>query len=103
MTLTQKITPCLWFDGNAETAIDHYLSIFKGGRIVTVTRCGAGPGPKGSVLIATFEIAGQHSSPSMAAHNSSSTRPFLADRAVARRASHQRSRSGEPHGLCRPS
>jgi predicted 3-demethylubiquinone-9 3-methyltransferase (glyoxalase superfamily) len=56
----QKITPCLWFDGNAEAAINHYISIFKDGRIVSVARCGdAGPGPKGSVLVATFEIAGQ--------------------------------------------
>ncbi len=61
MTMKQKITPCLWFDGNAEEAIDHYLTIFKDGRILEVTRCGdAGPGPKGSVLVATFEIAGQH-------------------------------------------
>lgn len=56
----QKITPCLWFDGRAEEAMHHYMSIFKDGRILRVTRCGeSGPGPKGSVLVATFEIAGQ--------------------------------------------
>ncbi|MGL4398055.1 MAG: VOC family protein [Hyphomicrobium sp.] len=55
----QKITPCLWFDGNAEEAIAHYIAIFKDARIIDATRCGdAGPGPKGSLLIATFEIAG---------------------------------------------
>lgn len=60
MPQRQKITPCLWFDGNAEEAINHYLSIFKDGRLTSVTRCGdAGPGPKGSVLVATFEMAGQ--------------------------------------------
>lgn len=58
--VTQKITPCLWFDGRAEEAMAHYMSIFKDGRILSVTRCGdSGPGPKGSVLVATFEIAGQ--------------------------------------------
>lgn len=58
--MKQKITPCLWFDGQAEAAMAHYTSIFKDGRIVSVTRCGeTGPGPKGSVLVATFEMAGQ--------------------------------------------
>ena len=60
MPMKQKITPCLWFDGQAEEAINHYISIFKDGRIIDVTRCGdAGPGPKGSVLVATFELLGQ--------------------------------------------
>ena len=58
--MKQKITPCLWFDGQAEEAINHYISIFKDGRIIDVTRCGdAGPGPKGSLLVATFELMGQ--------------------------------------------
>ncbi len=61
MQTKQKITPCLWFDGQAEEAINYYLSIFKDGRIIDMTRCGdAGPGPKGAVLVATFELAGQH-------------------------------------------
>lgn len=56
----QKIRPCLWFDNQAEEAMNHYLSIFKDGRVLSVTRCGeSGPGPKGSVLVANFEIAGQ--------------------------------------------
>jgi predicted 3-demethylubiquinone-9 3-methyltransferase (glyoxalase superfamily) len=56
----QKITPFLWFDGNAEEAMNHYISIFKNSKVVNVTRCGdAGPGPKGSVLMATFELEGQ--------------------------------------------
>jgi len=60
MTPKQKITTFLWFDDNAEEAINHYLSIFKNSKIVSVIRHGdAGPGPKGTVLGATFEIEGQ--------------------------------------------
>ena len=56
----QKITPFLWFDNNAEEAVNHYLSIFKNSRIGTVVRCGdAGPGPKGSVLTIAFQLEGQ--------------------------------------------
>ena len=56
----QKITPCLWFNFNAEEAVAHYLSIFKGGRILSTTRYGgAGPGPKGAVMTILFEIEGQ--------------------------------------------
>ncbi|MCI0431723.1 MAG: VOC family protein, partial [Rhodospirillales bacterium] len=56
----QKITPFLWFDNNAEEAIDFYLSIFKNSRIVNMTRYGeAGPGPKGTVMTATFQLDGQ--------------------------------------------
>ncbi len=55
-----KITPCLWFDNNAEEAVKHYLSIFKHAKIDQVLRCGdAGPGPKGSVLTMTFQLEGQ--------------------------------------------
>ena len=60
MSPRQKITPYLWFDANAEEAMDHYVSIFRNSRIVGVTRYGAaGPGPAGSVMIGTFELAGQ--------------------------------------------
>jgi predicted 3-demethylubiquinone-9 3-methyltransferase (glyoxalase superfamily) len=38
----QKITPCLWFDRNAEEAVNHYLSIFKKARIVSLSRYGEG-------------------------------------------------------------
>ena len=56
----QKITPCLWFDFKAEEAVDHYLSIFKNGRIVSTSRYGEGaPGPKGAVMTILFEIEGQ--------------------------------------------
>ena len=56
----QKITPFLWFDGPAEEAMHHYVSIFKNSKVVGITRYGdAGPGPKGSVMIAAFELEGQ--------------------------------------------
>ena len=56
----QKITPFLWFDGQAEEAMNFYTSIFKNSKIGRVTRFGAaGPGPKGSVMIASFELNGQ--------------------------------------------
>ena len=56
----QKITPFLWFDGNAEEAMNLYVSIFKNSKVVSVTRYGeAGPGPKGTVMSATFELEGQ--------------------------------------------
>jgi predicted 3-demethylubiquinone-9 3-methyltransferase (glyoxalase superfamily) len=56
----QKITPFLWFDHQAEEAMNHYVSIFKNSRAKGVTRYGdAGPGPKGSVMTASFELEGQ--------------------------------------------
>ena len=56
----QKITPYLWFDGQAEEAVTLYTSAFANSRIVDVTRYGdAGPGPSGTVMIAAFELAGQ--------------------------------------------
>jgi predicted 3-demethylubiquinone-9 3-methyltransferase (glyoxalase superfamily) len=56
----QKITPFLWFDGKAEEAMSFYVSIFKNSKVVSVTRYGeAGPGPKGSVMSATFQLEGQ--------------------------------------------
>jgi predicted 3-demethylubiquinone-9 3-methyltransferase (glyoxalase superfamily) len=56
----QKITPFLWFDGKAEEAMNFYVSIFKNSRVVSVTRYGeAGPGPKGTVMSATFQLEGQ--------------------------------------------
>lgn len=55
----QKISPFLWFDNQAEEAVAFYLSIFKGAKPGPVMRCGdAGPGPKGSVLCASFELDG---------------------------------------------
>jgi predicted 3-demethylubiquinone-9 3-methyltransferase (glyoxalase superfamily) len=56
----QKITPFLWFDDTAEEAMTFYTSIFKNSKVVSVSRYGdAGPGPKGSVMSATFELEGQ--------------------------------------------
>jgi predicted 3-demethylubiquinone-9 3-methyltransferase (glyoxalase superfamily) len=56
----QKITPFLWFDGKAEEAMNFYVSIFKNSKVLSVARYGeAGPGPKGSVMTATFQIEGQ--------------------------------------------
>ena len=60
MTTKQKITPFLWFDNQAEEAMNHYVSIFPNSRIVNVSRYGeAGPGPAGTVMVGTFEIEGQ--------------------------------------------
>jgi predicted 3-demethylubiquinone-9 3-methyltransferase (glyoxalase superfamily) len=56
----QKITPYLWFDNNAEEAIQFYNSIFKNSKTVSVTRFGeGGPVPKGTLMSATFELEGQ--------------------------------------------
>jgi predicted 3-demethylubiquinone-9 3-methyltransferase (glyoxalase superfamily) len=56
----QKITPFLWFDGRAQEAADFYTGIFENARVTDVMRYGdAGPGPKGAILSATFELEGQ--------------------------------------------
>ena len=56
----QKITPFLWFDNQAEEAVKFYTSIFKNSKVLSPSRYGeAGPGPKGSVMVAPFELAGQ--------------------------------------------
>jgi predicted 3-demethylubiquinone-9 3-methyltransferase (glyoxalase superfamily) len=56
----QKITPFLWFNDQAEEAMNFYVSIFKNSKVGHVTRCGeAGPGPKGAVMSATFQLEGQ--------------------------------------------
>jgi predicted 3-demethylubiquinone-9 3-methyltransferase (glyoxalase superfamily) len=55
----QNITPFLWFDNNAEEAVNYYTSIFKNSKIKSMSRYGeAGPGPKGTVMAASFEING---------------------------------------------
>jgi predicted 3-demethylubiquinone-9 3-methyltransferase (glyoxalase superfamily) len=55
-----RITPFLWFDGQAEEAALFYTSIFQNSRIVNLTRYGeAGPGRPGSVLTVDFELDGQ--------------------------------------------
>jgi predicted 3-demethylubiquinone-9 3-methyltransferase (glyoxalase superfamily) len=56
----QKITPFLWFNGQAEEAMNFYVSIFKNSKVGHVSRYGeAGPGPKGSVMSVTFQLEGQ--------------------------------------------
>jgi predicted 3-demethylubiquinone-9 3-methyltransferase (glyoxalase superfamily) len=56
----QKITTFLWFDSQAEEAANFYVSLFKNSRIGTIRRYGdTGPGPKGSVMIVTFQLEGQ--------------------------------------------
>ena len=55
----QKITPFLWFDGQAEEAMNFYVSLIPNSRVLDVVRVGdAGPGPKGSVLTANFQLNG---------------------------------------------
>jgi predicted 3-demethylubiquinone-9 3-methyltransferase (glyoxalase superfamily) len=56
----QKITPFLWFDDKAEEAARFYVSIFKNAKVGSISRYGdAGPGPKGAVMVAAFELDGQ--------------------------------------------
>lgn len=55
----QKITPFLWFDGNAEEAINHYVSIFKDARVLYLRRYPNGMGKDGQVMTGSFEIHGQ--------------------------------------------
>jgi predicted 3-demethylubiquinone-9 3-methyltransferase (glyoxalase superfamily) len=58
--ITQKITPFLWFDNQAEEAMNFYVSIFPDSKTGTVTRYGeTGPGAKGSVMTASFTLDGQ--------------------------------------------
>ena len=60
MPAIQKITTFLWFDNNAEEAINFYVSVFKNSKLISLIRHGeAGPGPKGTVLGATFQLEGQ--------------------------------------------
>src|SRR6266478_1655182 len=60
MPIKQRISPCLWFDGQAEDAANFYVSIFKDARITAVSRYGeVGPGPNGSVMAIGFELDGQ--------------------------------------------
>jgi len=56
----QKITPFLWFDNQAEEAMNFYVSVFKNSKNVSITRFGeAGPGANGTVMTARFQIEGQ--------------------------------------------
>lgn len=56
----QKIMTCLWFDGQAEEAMNFYTSIFENSKVGKITRYGdTGPGSKGSVLTCSFELEGR--------------------------------------------
>jgi predicted 3-demethylubiquinone-9 3-methyltransferase (glyoxalase superfamily) len=62
--IKQKITPCLWFDDQAEEAVSFYTGIFRNSKIVKVARYGeAGREihgrPPGSVMTVAFELEGQ--------------------------------------------
>ena len=60
MTVIPKITPCLWFDFNAEEAVKHYMGIFKDAKILETSYYGdTFPEYQGKVLVIRFEIAGQ--------------------------------------------
>src|SRR5262245_10983498 len=60
MDSKQKITTFLWFDNNAEQAMEFYTAIFKHSRILSVSRYSeAGPGPAGGVMVGAFELEGQ--------------------------------------------
>ena len=60
----RKITPCLWFDNQAEEAANFYISIFKNSKIMSVARYGeagaeASGRPTGSVMTVAFQLQGQ--------------------------------------------
>jgi predicted 3-demethylubiquinone-9 3-methyltransferase (glyoxalase superfamily) len=57
--IAPKIAPCLWFDTEAEDAMNFYTSVFRNSKKGKVMRHGeAGPGPAGTVLAASFELNG---------------------------------------------
>lgn len=56
----QKITPFLWFDDQAEEAMNFYLSIFKDSKVLSVSRSGGdGSGTNGKVMSVSFQLNGQ--------------------------------------------
>ena len=58
--MTQPIAPCLWFDGNAEDAVNYYVSIFKDSKVLHVDRFSdVGPDPDAPVVFIEFQINGQ--------------------------------------------
>ena len=60
MATLRKITPCLWFDTEAEDAATLYTSIFENSQITSVSHFGsAGPRPEGMVMTVAFELDGQ--------------------------------------------
>ncbi|WP_349314092.1 VOC family protein [Chitinophaga sp. MM2321] len=56
----KKITPFLWFNDNAEEAVNYYVSVFKNSKITAINRYGeGGPAPAGSVLTVSFQLEGE--------------------------------------------
>jgi predicted 3-demethylubiquinone-9 3-methyltransferase (glyoxalase superfamily) len=60
----QKLAPCIWYDNNAEEAVNHYVSVFKNSEIGTISRYGkegakASGQPEGSIMTITFFLDGQ--------------------------------------------
>lgn len=61
----EKITPCLWFDNNAQEAAKFYVSVFKNSRIIESSKYGESGAQvsgqkKDSVMVVEFELNGQH-------------------------------------------
>ena len=57
---TPKLQPCLWFNFDAEEAVDFWLSVFKDGKVLHTSRYpDAMPGAAGKVMVIEFELAGQ--------------------------------------------
>lgn len=66
----QKITPCLWFAGNADEALTYYTSIFKDAKVIAKSHYGnTGPMPAGSLLTAVVEMLGNQIMLLNAQHN----------------------------------
>lgn len=56
----QKISPFLWFNDNAEEAVNFYVTVFPNSRILSISRYGEeGPGRPGQVMVVSFELQGQ--------------------------------------------
>jgi len=55
----QRISPCLWFDANAEEAVEHYMSIFANSKIEKISRHGEPePGKRAKAMMIVFELDG---------------------------------------------
>ena len=58
--MAKTVRPFLMFEGRAEEAMSFYVSLIPGSEITSIARYGPGePGPVGSVMVATFTVAGQ--------------------------------------------
>jgi predicted 3-demethylubiquinone-9 3-methyltransferase (glyoxalase superfamily) len=58
--MTRPIAPCLWFNNNAEEAVNYYVSVFKDAKVLHVDRFSdVGPDPEAPVVFIEFQINGQ--------------------------------------------